>query len=100
MLQVLMTTVNKFFLPGIVKEKSLENPAVKKNYPSLGEYYEEKCDIVLRKKFPATGRILIRLRMIFSEMMIILILITQGFILVSQPANLLFWGFLIFSLTL
>lgn len=100
MVQVLMTTVNKFFLPGIVKEKSLENPSVYKNYLSLGDYYEEKCDLVLRKKFPTTARFLIRLRMIFSEMMIILILITQGFILVTQNPNLLFWGFLIFSLTL
>jgi hypothetical protein len=95
-----MTTINKFFLPGIVKEKSLENPSVYKNYLSLGEYYEEKCDLVLRKKFPRAARLLIQLRMIFSEIMIILILITQGFILVNQTANLLFWGFLIFSLTL
>lgn len=38
--------------------------------------------------------------MIFSEMMIIIILIVQGFILVFQSPNLLYWGFLIFSLTL
>lgn len=71
-----MTTVNKFFLPEETWEKSLENPLVKKKYNSLGEYYEEKCDLVLRKKFPATGRFIIKLRMIFSEMIIILILIT------------------------
>ena len=42
----------------------------------MSDYYEEKCDFVLRKKFPSCARILIRLRMIFSEMMIIGILIT------------------------
>ena len=66
----------------------------------MAEFYEDKCDFVLRKKFPSFARIIIRLRMIFSEMMIIGILIIQGFILVLQPPNLMFWGFLIFSLTL
>lgn len=38
--------------------------------------------------------------MIFSEIMILAILIVQGFILAFQDANLMYWGFLIFSLTL
>ena len=82
------------------RQKSIENPNVYKEYASIAEYYEEKCDIVLRKKFPATARVIIRLSMIFSEMMIIGILIIQGLILVQQSPNLMFWGFLIFSLTL
>jgi len=101
MTQILMYTVNKFFMPGKAhRAKSLENPSITVEYPSLGEYYEDKCDYVLRKKFPSFAKVLIRVRMIFSEMMIIAILITQGFILVLQPPNLMFWGFLIFSLTL
>lgn len=78
-----MYTVNKFFMPGKPhRARSLENPNIKIEYPSMAEYYEDKCDLVLRKKFPSFAKVLIRLRMIFSEMMIIIILITQGFILV------------------
>lgn len=66
----------------------------------MGDYYEDKNAFVLRKKFPSLAKLIIRITMIFSEMMIISILITQGFILVLQPPNLMFWGFLIFSLTL
>ena len=78
-----MYTVNRMYMQGkTYKAKSLENPTVNKDYPSMSDYYEDKCDFVLRKKFPACARILIRLRMIFSEMMIIGILIIQGFILV------------------
>ena len=77
MTQVLLYTVNKFFMSGKPhRTKSLDNPLVTVEYPSMAEYYEDKCDFVLRKKFPALARVIIRLRMIFSEMMIISILIT------------------------
>jgi hypothetical protein len=100
-LQVMMVSVNNMFISDkVFKQKSIENPSIIRDYTSASEYFEEKCDFVLRKKFPATARVIIRLQMIFSEMMIIFILIIQGFILVSQEPNLMFWGFLIFSLTL
>ena len=38
--------------------------------------------------------------MIFSEMMILIILIVQGAIVAGQEPNLIFWGFLSFSFTL
>lgn len=101
MTQILLYTVNKFFMTGKPhRAKSLENPSIVIEYSSLAEYYENKCDFVLRKKFPYLAKVIIRLRMIFSEIMIIGILITQGLILVTQPPNIMFWGFLIFSLTL
>jgi hypothetical protein len=101
-LQVLMALVNDFFRAspsGPYKAHALDGSG-EQSYYSMADYYEEKCDFVLRKKFPGSARLLIRVRIIFSEMMIIVILITQGFILVLQPPNLMFWGFLIFSLTL
>ncbi len=69
-------------------------------YGSSAEYYESKCDFVLRKKFPSTSKFLNRIVYIFSNMMILFILILQGFILAFQPPSILFWGFLILSLTL
>jgi len=84
---------------GPYKANSIDGSG-EREYDSMADYYEERCDFVLRKKFPGSARLLIRVRIIFSEMMIISILITQGFILVLQPPNLMFWGFLIFSLTL
>lgn len=42
----------------------------------MGDYYEDKNAFVLRKKFPSFAKVLIRVTMIFSEMMIISILIT------------------------
>jgi hypothetical protein len=38
--------------------------------------------------------------MIFSEMMILIILIVQGAIVAGQEPNIIFWGFLIFSFIL
>jgi len=54
----------------------------------------------LTKKFPFLAKIFIRVSMIFSEIMIMGILILQGLVLALQEPNLLYWGFLIFSLTL
>lgn len=42
----------------------------------MGDYYEDKNAFFLRKKFPSLAKVLIRVTMIFSEMMIISILIT------------------------
>lgn len=72
-----MVSINNLFVSDkTYKQKSIENPNVIKEYNSIAEYYEEKNDFVLRKKFPGTARVLIRLTMIFSEMTIIAILIT------------------------
>ena len=33
----------------------------KKDFYSIAEFFEEKCDFVLRKKFPSASRFVIRL---------------------------------------
>lgn len=74
---VFLTTINKFYR----KDKrqkvapAFENPSKKVTYDSTSEYYEAKCDFVLRIKFPNLAKILVKIQMIFSEMMIIAILI-------------------------
>ncbi len=84
MLFVFITTVNKFFELRKVKLRSIENPNLKIDYNSVADYYEAKCDYILKIKFPKLAKILIKLQMIFSEMMILIILIVQGLILVVQ----------------
>jgi hypothetical protein len=51
-------------------------------YASTAEYYEAKCDFVLRKKFPKTSRFVNKIIYISSEIMIMMILVLQGMILV------------------
>lgn len=100
---LLMSTVNSFFSrekEATVIRKSIENPNHTVRYWSVAEYYEDKCDYVLKMKFPTLAKFFIKLTMIFSEIMIIAILIIQGLILAFQQPNILLWGFLIFSLTL
>lgn len=82
MLHVLMSTVNSFFKKDKNFTKpSFENPNIIVKYESTGEFYEDKCDYVLKIKFPKFAKFLIRITMIFSEIMILAILIIQGFIL-------------------
>jgi hypothetical protein len=76
MLHVLMSAVNYCFR----KDKKIikQNPAnegEQKEYKSTAHYYEEKCDQVLRKKFPTISKYLNRIIQIFSNMMILIILI-------------------------
>ena len=100
-LYILMAAVNSCFKKDReIKRHSFENPDKETIYESTAAYYEAKCDFVLRKKFPWTAKILNRIVYICTEMMILIILIIQGFILAFQPPSFLFWGFLIFSLTL
>jgi hypothetical protein len=99
-LYVFMATINYCFRKDkSIKRQSFENDEIVE-YGSSAEYYESKCDHVLRKKFPGTSKVLNRIVYIFSNMMILIILIIQGFILAFQQPNVLFWGFLILSLTL
>lgn len=81
-------------------KQSFDNDTEMIEYASTAEYFEAKCDFILRKKFPSTSKFLNRIIYIFSEMMILIILLAQGFILAFQPPSVLFWGFLILSLTL
>jgi hypothetical protein len=81
-------------------EPDFDNNKKMVEYGSTAEFYEAKCDYVLRKKFPTTTKILNAIVFICSEMMILIILIVQGFILAFQPPSILFWGFLALSLTL
>ena len=71
-----MVSINGMFVPGEkpYTARSYESNQ-KKEFYSVADFFEEKCDFVLRKKFPSSARFLIRLQMIFSEMMIISILI-------------------------
>jgi hypothetical protein len=102
MLSVLMATTNSFFREEAepLYRKSPQNETKMVCYASEADYYEAKCDYVLRKKFPGTIKLIVRLASISSEMMILIILIIQGVVLASQAPNLIFWGFLIFSFTL
>jgi hypothetical protein len=102
MLSVLMATTNSFFReePEPKYRPCPDDDKKIQAYVSEANYYEVKCDYVLRKKFPGTIRLIVRLSNILSEMMIIIILIVQGVVLASQSPNLIFWGFLIFSFTL
>ena len=89
----------------VKEEKKLEKPNPddinhKLTFNSHAEYYEAVCDSVLRKKFPKTSKFINRITQIFSQMMIIIILMIQGVMVVSEPPSIFFWGFLIFSLTL
>ena len=43
-------------------------------YEATADYYEAKCDAVLRKKFPATSKFLNRITQIFSMFIIVIIL--------------------------
>jgi hypothetical protein len=77
MLSVLMATTNSFFREE-VDPKYRPSPEDEKKilpYVSEANFYEAKCDYVLRKKFPGSTRLLVRLASIFSEMMILIILI-------------------------
>ena len=97
---VFITTINMMFAKGTpVNKKSLHDNKIK-YYPTSADYYEDKCDFILKKKFPSLAKVMIRVSMIFSEMMILVILIIQGLILATQQPNIMYWGFLIFSLTL
>lgn len=79
----MITTTNDFFRKDkTFKKKSFENDAISVTYHSTAEYYEDKCDFILKKKFPSLTKWLIRIQMIFSEMMFLIILIVQGLILV------------------
>jgi hypothetical protein len=84
MLSVLMSTINNFFVEDkIVVEKSFEDEKQTSTFASTSAYYEAKCDYILQRKFPSSARFLIRIGMIFSEMMILIILIVQGGIVAS-----------------
>ncbi len=105
MMCTLIATINSFF----AKNKNKGKPIIKKSFDIKGEqitynsialYYEAKCDHILMMKFPTLAKVLIRISMIFSEVMIIGILIVQGFILVFQAPNIMYWLFLIFSMIL
>ena len=79
-----------------MESKVLALPPIKE-----AEYYEEKIDKILTKKFPSLAKIVIRVRVVLSEIMILFILIVQTMILAFQSqANIMFWGFLFFSLIL
>lgn len=69
-------------------------------YRSTAAFYEAKCDSQLRKKFPQTSKYINRVAQILFQFIIIIILMIQGVIVVSQPPSCFFWGFLLFSLTL
>lgn len=66
-------TVNRFFKAD--KEGTVENEFNGEKFKSAGEYYEARNDFNLTLKFPRLAKIFIKIRMIFSEIMIMLILI-------------------------
>jgi hypothetical protein len=77
-----MQTINRCFRRDkIIIRPDFDNEKVMVEYGSTAEYYESKVDFILRKKFPKTSKFLNRIFYICSEMMIIIILIIQGFIL-------------------
>jgi hypothetical protein len=97
----MMTSINYCFRRDKkLLKQSFDDPDKMIEYMSTADYYEAKCDYVLRRKFPKSAKILNRIKQIFSQMMIITILMLQGIILALQKPSLFFWGMLIFSLSL
>jgi hypothetical protein len=71
-----MATINySFRYDKKLTKPSFEDETKEIEYLSTAEFYEAKCDYVLRKKFPTTSKIILRVVYIFSEMMILLILL-------------------------
>jgi len=66
-------TVNRFFKAD--KEGTPPREFNGQKYYSAAEYYEALNDFNLTLKFPKLAKIFIRVRMMFSEIMIMLILI-------------------------
>jgi len=64
-----------FRLDKKIVKPAFEDDRKEVEYLSTAEYYEAKCDFVLRKKFPTTSKFILRIVYIFSEMMILIILI-------------------------
>ena len=59
---------------------------------STADFYEDKIDEVLRKKFPRTIRCISRVSYIISEFMIIIILMIQLLLLSTvAPISIFFW---------
>ncbi len=52
---------NLYKIDKSIKRQSPEDPNRIIEYKSTSEYYEAKCDSVLRKKFPGTSKILNRI---------------------------------------
>jgi hypothetical protein len=76
-----MATINYCFRKDKkIMRQSFDNEEIVE-YASLAEFYESKCDFVLRRKFPSSSKFLNRIVYIFSNAMILIILILQGFIL-------------------
>lgn len=80
--------------------KDPEEPTQTKFYRTEAEYFEDKVDATLRKKFKLIAKYLNRVMQVISQFIIIIILIVQCVIVMLQPPSLFFWGFLIFSLVL
>lgn len=81
-------------------DDSYDGRNTRKLYHSKAEVAEAKLDHKFTQNLPSISKMGIRIRIFLSEIMILMILILQSLILVFQEPNLLYWGFMIFSLTL
>jgi hypothetical protein len=100
LLNFALYTVNRFFKADRKTEGYKCREFNGEKFTSAGEYYEAVNDFTLTIKFPRLAKIFIRVRMMLSEIMIMLILILQSLTLVFQDPNILYWFFLMFSLAL
>lgn len=75
MLNFGLFTVNRFFKEDKQVEGYKPREFNGKEYTSAGGYFEAVNDFTLTMKFPKLAKVMIRVRMILSEIMIMLILI-------------------------
>ena len=104
MLFVFMKNINNLFKTNEYQKKKAERKGKKVKASNMVEkdadYYEDKIEKILTKKFPFIAKIFIRVKVSLGEMMNLTILIVQSLTLAFQEPNIMYWGFLIFSLVL
>lgn len=81
MVYIILTSVNSFFRYDKSIYKKDKQTGEQKKFKSTADFYEDKCDTVIRRKYPETVKLLSKIVSILSEFMIMFILIVQGIIL-------------------
>lgn len=101
---VFMKNINNLFKTNEYQKKKAARKGRELKTTNLVEkdadFYEDKIQKILTKKFPFLAKIFIRIKVSLGEMMNLSILIVQSLTLAFQKPNIMYWGFLIFSLIL
>ena len=103
LLFVLMKNINNMFKTEKYKVAKMAKKGITYEVDKTvkdADYYEEKIEKILTRKFPFLSKIFIRIQVGISEAMNLTILIVQSLTLAFQEPNIMYWGFLVLSLVL